>query len=72
MKDTLIPLAGWNRRRMERYHLLRSRKSRPNGIACPECGSELLDTDTAQPLSSSPPRLAIHCEHCRFRGYRVA
>jgi len=44
----------------------------PNGIACPECGEELMDSD-ALLLTSIPPRRNIHCpgRNCVFVGYRV-
>ena len=44
-----------------------------NGIACPRCGAELLDSDPRYVLASYPPQLNIHCtaEGCGYRGYRV-
>jgi hypothetical protein len=42
---------------------------RKNGIACPECGKELFDTDPGSILTSEPPQSAIHCK-CGFYGYR--
>jgi len=43
---------------------------RPNGIACPECGKELMDSDTMI-LTSNPPRRNVHCPSCGYIGYRV-
>jgi len=45
-----------------------------NGIACPECGQELWDTNPMLVLTSYPPRKNIHCENaeCGFRGSRIA
>ena len=46
---------------------------RPNGIACPECGRELMDTN-AVVLDSYPPQKNVHCSssNCDFCGYRIA
>jgi hypothetical protein len=46
----------------------------PNGIACPKCGEELLDTKPNEILTSMPPQKNVHCSNkkCDFRGYRVA
>ena len=42
-----------------------------NGIACPDCGEELYDTDPMQVLTSNPPKKAIHCDNCGYRNYRL-
>lgn len=41
-----------------------------NGIACPECGAELFDTNTFQQLATWPPQYRVHCENCDFEGTR--
>ncbi len=43
---------------------------RPNGIACDQCGHELQDTN-GQHLTSLPPKTAVQCPQCGFRGYRT-
>lgn len=43
-----------------------------NGIACPKCGEELLDSNPNMTLTSYPPKKNIHCEKCDYRGYRIA
>jgi hypothetical protein len=43
-----------------------------NGIECPKCGAELLDSSPRYILTSNPPKKNIHCEKCDFTGYRVA
>jgi hypothetical protein len=43
---------------------------RPNGIACPKCGKEMVDLDNTV-LCSIPPQKNIGCE-CGFRDYRIA
>lgn len=45
----------------------------PNGIACPKCGEELLDSQPNVTLASMPPKKNVHCsnEKCDFRDYRI-
>jgi hypothetical protein len=45
-----------------------------NGIACPKCGEELLDTHPNVTLTSMPPQKNVGCssEKCDYMGYRVA
>lgn len=43
----------------------------PNGIACPQCGHELVDANQGIVLTSLPPRYIIECPQCRWRGNRV-
>jgi len=45
---------------------------KPNGIACPDCGSELLDSNPMVVLSSYPAQKSIHCPKCNYKGYRIA
>lgn len=45
---------------------------RLNGIACPECGAELMDSSPARLLPSIPPKKDIHCPECDYVGFRVA
>lgn len=40
-----------------------------NGIACPNCGEELFDSDNYI-LTSNPPQRNVHCEKCNFKSYR--
>jgi len=44
---------------------------RRNGIACPKCGAELMDTSPGQVLTSLPPCTAIHCPECKYTGSRI-
>ena len=44
----------------------------PNGIACPECGEELWDSNPSIALTSNPPQKNIHCPKCLYVGYRSA
>jgi C4-type Zn-finger protein len=45
-----------------------------NGIACPKCGEELLDTQPNVTLSSMPPQKNVGCssKNCDYTGYRIA
>ena len=45
-----------------------------NGIACPKCGEELLDTHPNQTLASMPPKKNVGCssDKCDYTGYRNA
>ena len=41
-----------------------------NGLKCPNCEEELLDSDKMV-LYSSPLKKNVHCENCGYRGYRI-
>jgi DNA-directed RNA polymerase subunit RPC12/RpoP len=56
----------------ERREKWRKRGIKLNGIACPECGAELYDSNPGMFLLSNPPQLDVHCEECGYQGYRVA
>ena len=47
---------------------------RLNGIACPKCGNELMDSSPSYTLASNPPQTYIHCpvDKCGYKGTRVA
>ena len=47
-------------------------KPHKNGIACPKCGEELLDSFPSITLTSDPPQKNIHCDACGYRGFRIA
>lgn len=69
----LISLKDYNEEARKLYTGMRSaeNKPRPNEIACPECGAELLDADPSMQLSSYPPQLTVKCAKCDYTGYRV-
>jgi hypothetical protein len=48
-----------------------SNQPKPNGIACPECGGELMDTNPMVTYTSYPARKSVHCD-CGYKGYRIA
>jgi uncharacterized protein with PIN domain len=49
-----------------------SNEPQPNGIACPECGEELMDSNPMMTLTSMPAQKNVHCPKCKYTGYRIA
>ena len=47
-------------------------KPEPNGIVCPNCGEELMDTNPMMTLTSFPAKKSVNCPKCDYTGYRVA
>lgn len=41
-----------------------------NGIACPECGQELMDSSPCIVLTSHPAQVHTHCSKCTYKGTR--
>jgi hypothetical protein len=68
--NKLVTLAVHNKQRYAITQPMRS--NRPNGIACPECGQELVDPTPDIMLMSCPAQLDIKCMSCNFTGYRLA
>ena len=67
---TLESLAEHNARIQSQLQWDSIVQSRPNGIACPKCGKELLDTNPTQVLLTSPVQYRIHCSACDYTGTR--
>jgi ribosomal protein S27AE len=66
-------LQDYNRRRQQEHHYAdNSGQPTPNGIACPQCGREMLDSQPGVTLTSNPPQKNVHCPKCGYAGYRVA
>jgi predicted RNA-binding Zn-ribbon protein involved in translation (DUF1610 family) len=64
----LKSLKDWN---ATHGHVLpQERKNIPNGIACPECGTELVDTDRSFRTASCPPKYTVACQKCGYHGWR--
>ena len=70
MDNKLVSLEEFNKRARESYGVSRN-QSRPNGIACPECGEELWDKNRLECLTSWPPRRDVYCITCGYHGNRV-
>ena len=43
-----------------------------NGIACPTCGKELVDSNPNEVLLSYPAQMRVVCPACGWRGLRCA
>jgi len=72
-KPPLKALDEHNAERVAAYELASA--PRPNGIACPECGKELVDTDAtvkSAPFLRVMPYVVTHCPACDYYGERVA
>jgi len=67
----LKTLEEHNHQRYELNKRLNSGEPILNGIACPECGAELYDSDPCGTLLSYPPKKDVHCSKCDYKGYRV-
>lgn len=63
---SLTSLAEHNSKAADRYRL--EGEPRLNGIACPSCGKELMDSSPSILLMTAPPQKHIHCMACDFRG----
>lgn len=57
---------------MQYHTAMYDNRPQKNGIACPNCESELFDSDPFMTLTSNPPKKSVHCENCGYRGYRIA
>ena len=66
----LKSLDEFNSEQMAKYS--KSDQPCPNGISCPNCGKELLDSNPSITLTSHPPQKDIHCPDCGYYGYRIA
>ena len=65
-------LDAFNRERMCSHTTTDMNKPIKNGIACPECDAELMDTTPSMTLCSDPPQKNINCSKCKYVGYRIA
>lgn len=65
----LKSLEQHNKETLDYMYQLNKPYPRPNGLACPKCGCELMDTD-GNVLASHPPQRNVNCSKCDYRGYR--
>jgi hypothetical protein len=63
----LISLEEHNKKHGTLYDFTRPRR---NGIACPACGCELIDSNPSTVLASYPPQYRVHCSSCDYHGTR--
>jgi DNA-directed RNA polymerase subunit RPC12/RpoP len=61
----LISLKEHNSRNLFEYNNVK----KGNGVECPNCGEELVDSDNYI-LTSNPPQRNVHCPKCNFKSYR--
>jgi DNA-directed RNA polymerase subunit RPC12/RpoP len=66
----LVSLDDFNAERLLKF-LETTRENPKNGIACPECGSELADSKPFLILTSIPAKKDVHCNNCDYVGYRL-
>ena len=57
----------------ERHRIVNNMNSKPLGIACPKCGTELVNPEPNMVLTSNPPKQHTQCtaKHCGYRGYAL-
>lgn len=58
-----------NKQRREKHTWLDG-KPQHNGIACPKCGAELVDSRPGVVLTTYPCKVNIACPTCGYQGYR--
>lgn len=71
-KKVLKSLDEHNAERHDYYRVADIKNPVPNGIACPTCGKEMVDTNPYVILTSDPPQMNVRCPACGYTGYRVA
>lgn len=69
---TLQNLHEFNAMMTRAYKCRHSIEPAPNGIACPACNTELMDSHPGRRLASNPPKMQVHCPACGYRGYRLS
>jgi uncharacterized protein with PIN domain len=67
-KMALISLEESDKRVMERLKAFED--GTPNGIACPNCGAELMDINANTLKMSWPAQCDIKCSKCTFKSTR--
>ena len=43
-----------------------------NGIACPRCEGEIVDSSPGVTLMCNPPKKDVHCPACHYHGLRLS
>lgn len=69
LNRTLVSLKEFNERKRRTPAM--GAYPRRNGIACPECRAELMDSDSMV-LVSFPAQRNVHCSSCSYKGCRLA
>ena len=68
----LTSLKDFNDVRRFIHKRMNDNSPKKNGIACPDCGKELVDSAPMITLASNPPQKNTRCESCDYTGYRIA
>lgn len=68
----LISLKEHDERARALYDMFRTGNKRPNGIACPLCGRELIDCSPSCQYLVYPPKTDVECLFCKWKGERIA
>ena len=71
-KKKLIKLSDHNAEARSRQWGMNDNSPVLNGIACPNCGEELYDSNPMITLTSMPAQKNVHCNECEYSGYRIA
>lgn len=75
-KPALEKLDAFNEDRSKEVAEEIAKRNEPvlNGIACPDCGTELFDTKPDEVTAGTPPGKEVHCgkKGCEFTGERIA
>lgn len=71
---SLKSLDDHNKEAADAYSRWHDNSPRFNGIACPDCGNQLMDSSPNLVLTSIPPQTYVHCPYgnCGYKGTRVA
>lgn len=72
MSKKLKNLDEYNSQQNNLHWQLNSNEPQLNGIACPNCGEELYDSNPMMTLTSMPLKKNVHCSKCDYVGYRTA
>ena len=68
----LKTLAEHNSEKLNSNWDLYSNNPIPNGISCPVCEEEMMDSNPMMMLASIPPKKNVHCPSCGHSDYRIA
>ena len=67
----MISLDDYNAIQRKKYDNIRP-AGYYNGIECPLCGEELIDSNPHYIMATDPPRKNIKCLSCNFAGSRIS
>lgn len=71
-RKDLVSLEEYNDRARKGTMMSYGNEPVPNGIACPKCGEELMDSNPMMTLTSFPAQKNVNCSKCDYVGYRIA